>query len=170
VNDGNLSTCNGAHGGGGGSVQKMDTCPTSSSKKKKILSQKKHVTKEGGHNYGKVEGLQVQKVGMVGNLGGVGGHGAKVARWHRWGAWGLMSMCMNIHTYDMYTHAWGTYMHEHMLAWVYGIVVIYDNNSYAQVQLAGMARIELISLHVDGMLKICVQNPSLRLVASIFYS
>jgi hypothetical protein len=47
----------------------------------KILSQKKHVTK-GGHNYGKVEGLQVQKVGMVGNLGGVGGPGAKVARWH----------------------------------------------------------------------------------------
>jgi len=81
-----------------------------------------------------------------------------------------MSMCMNIHTYDMYTHAWGTYRPEHMLAWVYGIVVIHDNNSYAQVQLAGMARIELISLHVDGMLKICVQNPSLRLVASIFYS
>ena len=70
----------------------------------------------------------------------------------------------------MYTHAWAAYRPKHMLAWVYGIVVIHDNNSYAEVQLVGMAQIKLISLHVDDILKICVQNPSLRFVALIFYS
>ena len=94
VNDENLSTHNGAHGGGTESLQHMDTCPTSSLEIKMMhakdsFSKETYDKQKGGRECGKVEGLQVQTVGMVGKLGGVGG------------SWRLMSMCMNIHAYEV---------------------------------------------------------------------
>lgn len=72
-------------------------------------------------------------------LGGGSRHGARVATWHGRGGMvmgheGPMDMCMNIHAYGGYTWAERPYRHEHMIAWLYGVPVIHDINSFARVQ------------------------------------
>ena len=104
-------------------------CPSGSYcsclKNKKVLEEKGHMPKitfkpnmysnppppPKGDKCGKVEELQVQKVGMVGMVATLTGHG------------GLWALGMG-----------GWYVHGHMVAWVYGVGLIQDINLYVWLQ------------------------------------
>lgn len=55
-------------------------------------------------------------------MGGGGRHGAKVVKWHghKDGGWGFINTGI-LHTCHGRAHAWKTYGHGHMVAWVYGV-------------------------------------------------
>ena len=46
-----------------------------------------------------------------------------------------------------YAQTWGAYEHGRVVAWVYGVGLIHDGNSYGQAELAGATWVKLISLH-----------------------